>query len=270
MIIVETMSGTESDLCYKSCGEYIVTMKKLSDTICNESRKGIIDQLHAKFRTDKLLVISIEHKETKETLDKVQNTSYLDKKIWYKVSKEVSVTDYDRDVEVIYGKGIHYFLSRETAFYWDNFNIKDGIFKSWYDNGQNTTEYTNVDGKRHGTCRTWNYNGQKITECNYVNGKLNGLWLSWNNEGTLTNEGYYVNGKRDGLWQTWYSNGQKKMKCIYASGYYDGLWKLWYNNGQKNVECIYVVGKKHGPYKRWFYDGKKQIECTYLNDELDQ
>ena len=39
MIGLKFMS--DIDLCYKSCGDFIVTMKKLPDTVTNESRKEI-------------------------------------------------------------------------------------------------------------------------------------------------------------------------------------------------------------------------------------
>ena len=59
-------SSSSSSQCYKKCGDYIVTMKKLPDTITNESRRNVVDPLYAKFRADKLMVVSIEHKDTGE------------------------------------------------------------------------------------------------------------------------------------------------------------------------------------------------------------
>ena len=122
MITIIIMS--DIDLCYKRCGDYIVTMKKLPDTICNESRKGIVDPLHAKFRADKLLVVSIEHKLTGNKINRIQNTTYHNQ-IWYEVSKEVSVTDYNQDLDEVCAPGIHYFLSRDAAFYYNDM-VRDG------------------------------------------------------------------------------------------------------------------------------------------------
>ena len=189
MISIGTMSDSDSDsdLCYKSCGDYIVTMKKLPDTITNESRKGIVDPLHAKFRADKLLVVSIEHKETGERIDRIQNTSYKGNQIWYEVLKEASVIDYDPDPDQVCAPGIHYFLSRDAAFYWEN-PVEDGFYRSWYENGQKREECTYVNGMWHGIYQSWRNNGHKLEECTYVKGILNGHAKHWSMDGQRHSE----------------------------------------------------------------------------------
>ena len=156
-------SGLGLCLCYKSCGNYIITMKKLPDTICNECRKDIVDPLHAKFRADKLYVICIEHKKTGKKIDRIQHTSYPDKKVWYEESKEVFVPDYGKDIDKVYGQGIYYYLSRDVAYYCGN-RIKDGLYRSWYDNGQKKDECTYVAGKKDGLHQLWYEDGQKNEE----------------------------------------------------------------------------------------------------------
>ena len=50
-------------IVFKSCQiEWIVILKKLSDTITNESRSSAIDIQHAKYRGNKFLVIDIVNK----------------------------------------------------------------------------------------------------------------------------------------------------------------------------------------------------------------
>ena len=189
---------SKSGLCYKSCGSYIVTMQKRPDTVCNESREGVVNRIYARFRADKLLVISIKHKETGKNIDRIQNSLYVEK-IWYVVSKEVSVTNYCQDLNKVFAPGIHYFLSREPALYWRNSNIEDGPWKSWYKNGEIYEEGTLRCGKWHGSFLSRYRNGQKEEEITYVDGKLDGPHLRW------------------------YRNGQKKQECTYVKGELSGF-----------------------------------------------
>ena len=154
---------SDSDTCYTCCGDYIVTMKKLPDTVTNESRKDVVDPLHAKFRANKLLVVSIKHLITGKKIDRIQNMSYQNKKIWYEASKEVIEPDLDK-------VGINYFRSREAAFYWQNDQIKDGLMRAWHDNGQIDEECPIVNGKVHGLYRSWYESGQKRNETMFING----------------------------------------------------------------------------------------------------
>ena len=246
------MPDTDSDLCYKSCGDYIVTMKKLPDTITNESRKGIVDPLYASFRANKLLVVSIEHKNvyTWSRINKIQNTSYPNKRIWYEVSKEVYEPDYCRDLNKVSASGIHYFRSRDAAFYWKN-----------YDNGQKMTECAIVDGHS----REWHHNGQISKTCDFHDGKLHGPYRSWYNNGQKWHEHTYIHGRIYGPYQVWYGNGHQSIKCTYVNGKLHGLYQSWYDNGQKWEECTYRNGMMHGLCLSWHENGQKEADCTYVN-----
>ena len=162
---------SDSDLCYKSCGEYIVTMKKLPDTQTNESRKDVVNTRCAKFRANKLLVVDIQHKHTGEKIDRIQNTSYQGRTIWYIKSEVITVSDYDQDLDRVCTTGIHYFLSRERAFYWD-LKVQNGPYRNWHENGQKKEECTYQEGKLHGPFQSWYSNGKKREECTYKEGKL--------------------------------------------------------------------------------------------------
>ncbi len=235
-----TNTNTNSDMCYKKCGDYIVTMKKLPDTRTNESRSNVVDRLHAKFRADKLFVLSIEHETTGEKIDKIENTFYGGRKVCYIVSHEVSVEDYDPDLDKVCAAGIHYFLSRESAFYWniDSKDDLDGPYRKWYENGQKWLECTYKNGVKHGLCQIWYESGQKYMEYTYQNGF------------------------KHGDYQWWYDNGQIANKYTYQNGILHGLYLFWYENGQKWTEFTYKNGEKYGD-QSWHRNGKKMEECTY-------
>src|SRR5438128_254473 len=53
----------EKDCVFKSCDyEWIVVLKKLSDTLTNEDRHCVVDARYAKFRANKLKVMLIFNK----------------------------------------------------------------------------------------------------------------------------------------------------------------------------------------------------------------
>ncbi len=68
----------------------------------------------------------------------------------------------------------------------------NGIYISWYSNGQNSEK---------GTIR----NGEKI-----------GMWAFWDDNGQKKREGIYRNGIQDGLWTYWNESGQQIFKINFA------------------------------------------------------
>jgi hypothetical protein len=167
----------DSNVVYKSCGDYIVVLKKLADTITNESRDNVKDQNNAKFRADKLEVICIFSKNnTSEQLETINNTCYSEKRLTYTVGKIVSVGDYNMDPNKVCTSGIHYFKNITVAFYYE-FDVSHftGHFISWHDNGNKRWECDYVDGKQHDHYIRWDENGNMLCKCEYINDKWG--WL---------------------------------------------------------------------------------------------
>ena len=160
-----------TDIVYKACGEYIVELKRLPDTITNEARNDVVDRNYAKFRGNKFLVHSIKHKITNERISEIENTEFPDK-IKYIVSKEIS-TEFCENLNEICAKGIHFFNSFDAAYYYID-NIKNGIYKEWHDDGRQSKICNYKDGELHGEYKQWNYNGLLIINCNFKDGLLNG------------------------------------------------------------------------------------------------
>ena len=208
-----------TDIVYKACGEYIVELKRLSDTITNEKRDGVVDSNYAKFRGNKFLVHSIKHKITKKNISEIENTEFPDK-IKYIVSKEIS-TEFCENLNEICAKGIHFFNSFDAAYYYID-NIKNGIHKEWYENGR-----------------------QSII-CNYKDGKLYGDYKQWTYDGILIINYRYTNDKLDGSYNKWHYNGQQYIICNYKDGLLDGEYIQWYENGEQSKICNYKDGNIDG------------------------
>ena len=267
MIALICMS--DIDFCYKSCGDYIVTMKKLPDTMTNESRKGIVDPLHAKFRADKLFVINIKHKKTDETINRIQNTTFKDNQVWYEVSKEVSAPDYCENLDIVCAPGIHYFLSRKAAYYWECARDRDinGPYHAWYESGQPYMLHTYLAGKLHGPYQIWYSNGQLKLDCTYVDGELDGPQKLWYDNGKPESEGAHISGEWHGLYRMWYEDGQQVLECTYVAGKLHGPYQSWYRTGEKKLECTYLNGIIDGLYRHWYHDTGEHYQCIYRDGQ---
>ena len=119
--------------------------------------------------------------------------------------------------------------------------------------------YNYKEGKRDGLWRSWHENGQLRTEKNYKDGKGDGLSMRWYENGQLQREYNYKDGKRDGLWRGWYANGQLEREKNYKDGKGDGLYRGWHENGQLEYEYNIKDGKEINE-KCWDYDGN-EIKC---------
>jgi hypothetical protein len=152
---------------YKSCGEYVVILERLLDTITNENRNNIPNEQSkpfAKYRGSKFLVKDIFHKfdSTKKVssisssnfenileyeigkviipdnfdinLEKVcSNGIHYFLKLEYEIGKIIIPDDFDTDLEKVCSNGIHYFLKLECAFYYSLQKIQNGEYLEWYE-----------------------------------------------------------------------------------------------------------------------------------------
>lgn len=72
---------------------------------------------------------------------------------------------------------------------------KDGLWTSWYVNGQKTLEVNFKEGKEDGLWTLWNEKGQKEVEGNWKDGKRSGTWTWWDWNGNITRNRTYEEGE---------------------------------------------------------------------------
>ncbi len=193
---------------YKACQNSIVTMELYEDSLTNEKRKDVFDSLHAKFRTNKVKVISIIDPDTKIKMD--EDRSIHDESFIYKIGQTITESNYYSNINEICAAGIHYFKTYEAALSWYYRNTSDKIKKNgtyigWRENGQKFYERIYKDGKLHGLCQEWYSNGQKECEDNYKDGKLDGLCQYW----------YY--GEKQKCYEKNYKDGELISKSLSSS-----------------------------------------------------
>ena len=245
----------------------VVTLEIPEDAITNMKRKNIVNVKYAKHRTNKAKVLKIEDDTGKEYTSAI-SFSYGGKSLQYVLNDTIVINDYDMDLESVCSTGIHFFLTRRCAEFYDLSCMTNGLFQMWYDNGQKEVECMYVNGNRHGLYQCWYENGQKWKKCMYINNKEEGLFQCWYETGQKYMEYNSANGKRNGLYQMWHENGQKWEECNYEYGQKHGVFQSWHFNGQKSMECTYVNDRLHGLYQSWLLNGQKWTVSMYEKGKL--
>ena len=173
----------------------LVTLEIPSGANTNLDRKDVKDKLYAKYRCDKAFVLCIEDEEGIKY--KSASTSIFSfKKIKYVVGEEIFEKDYDKDVNVVCGEGIHFFLTKEVALLYGLHYLDEGEYKDWHSNGQLRVLSNYKEGKKNGEYKMWYEDGKLHLFCNYKEDKLEGEYKLWYMDGKLITDEVYVNGEK--------------------------------------------------------------------------
>lgn len=229
---------TDSNYIYKSCESYIVVLKKIMDETfkTNENRSGIINENYAKFRANKVEVVSIFNKGLfTYQIDNIQNSHYP-KKINYKVGAIIEINNFNDDNNIICAAGIHYYKTIDSAFYFNFYEIilTNKLSQNYYE---------------------WHDNGSLSLECTFLNGMLHGKYQKWDKNGTKTYDYVYHYDKLNGRYQKWYPNGNLMIDCKYKNDVLVDIYVEYYDNGNKSIEIIYNGSTIYKKKITWSKDG---------------
>ena len=232
---------------YKKCrNDLIVVLKKMDDTITNETRTSVVDSRYAKFRGNcfyvELIISSTAPQYTFTSANSIHVGNFE-----YVTGTLVKAARYDPNDDDICAGGIHYFKDIRGAYYYAHLVARfpinfSGVKRTYYDNGQLATRRT------------------------FVNGIINGIEVSWYENGKLRYQCNYADKKPEGWVTTWYKNGRIESQYKYEDGMQNGSVTKWYENGQ--VKCQYSCGDdmKQGEYVEWDANGVVSYKCNYHND----
>jgi len=70
-------------------------------------------------------------------------------------------------------------------------NQRDGLWKSFYENGSPWSETTFKEGKKEGKTTTWYENGKKRYDGFFKNDMESGRWVFWNEDGSVAGSKNY-------------------------------------------------------------------------------
>jgi antitoxin component YwqK of YwqJK toxin-antitoxin module len=191
-------------LCHNTCARraWIVVMKKIFDTITNESRDGVINTRYAKFRANKLQVVTIisYHNPKRRSKKIIHKPDCMFPSTVYIKGHIVEPDKYDYDLNIICSNGIHYFNSIEAAYYYELMSYDySGVWKTYRDNGEIFSYCTYKKGIKHGNYVSYYPSGNKNSEGSYVDDVKNGHWTHYLG-GDVVDEGSYVDNKKHGRW----------------------------------------------------------------------
>ena len=147
--------------------------------------------------------------------------------------------------------------------------IKDGVLKSYYENGnlQETSYYK--DGKLEGIQIAYYENGSLKSESTYKNGKLNGMVKSYYENGKIQREFNTKDGKLNGLAKEYLENGNLLGEINYKNDKLDGLMRVYYENNNIKQESNMKNNEPNGIVKNYRDDGTLMAEVNYKNGKLD-
>jgi len=202
---------------YIGTTKVLITLLIPNDALTNKNRNTIINPLHAKYRCNKAYVIDIV--DENDYAYEFAESGFYSKKLIY-IKNKLITSDFDDDILVENGKGIHYFIDIHTAInyrvpilqqYWLD---KENIYRNYYGNGQLHQEikYTLDDNKRI---------SYKIIQEYFPTGQIK---LDYN---------LAIN-KYDGIYREWYANGQMKKRLTYKNSKVISYVEYWDIRGNKH------------------------------------
>lgn len=101
---------------------------------------------------------------------------------------EEYITD-DKGNKVLY-KETHFFPGEQkyVSGTYNNANLRNGVWTSWYENGQKNSEQKYVNGKEDGAYNVWHPNGKKYIKGAYKMGEKVGTWYFYDTLGTVVKQ----------------------------------------------------------------------------------
>jgi antitoxin component YwqK of YwqJK toxin-antitoxin module len=124
-------------------------------------------------------------------------------------------------------------LIRFIKFKKNNPEKKEGLFKTFYENGNIKSEDNYQNWKLNGVCKSFYENGNIKSENIYRNNELNGVCKSFYENGNIESE-YNFLSETSFECKKWHSNGQIKHQEKYTR--FLKQRKCWNENGEQ-VKC---------------------------------
>jgi len=101
--------------------------------------------------------------------------------------------------------------------------------------------------QRNGVWTSWYRNGQKQLEGRYTEDVPVGKFVWWHSNGQKAIEGEYTTGKQSGSWVWWHQNGQKNISGEYVQGNPINKWTWWREDGKVTKVADMSIEKDLAP-----------------------
>lgn len=156
------------------------------------------------------------------------------------------------------------------VFYMSSVQKVMAQYKSYLLNDGDTINSIDKNNFRQGIWRTFWPDGNLKSEVVYRDNKKNGLEMNWyNRTNCVKKEAYYYNGQLDGTVTFYNKNCKKEFVENYKNGIKEGLEISYYPNGNIKAEGYYKKGNLDGVYKVYTKAGKFDFESRTTNGPVD-
>lgn len=136
---------------------------------------------------------------------------------------------------------------------------KEGMYKSFDDDGKLIEEATYANGELHGERRLYYADGSVQSIETFEYGQHNGRFLNFHENGKVQLQGKYLNGNMEGEWRGYYDNGQLKEIVPFINNNENGAFIEYHPNGNLKAEGNYLNGdNEDGELK--LYDESGELE----------
>ena len=252
----------------KAAYNKLVILEIPEDAKTNLHRKNVVKPQFAKYRASKALVREIIDLTTGQRVETAYSINVND--FIYRSGKIVSPTDpFDENLEEVCSSGIHFYLDREVAEFYEKHTPRNGECKNWHDNGLFERHSFMKEGKKHGEFKAYSdkVDGLMIFTENYFEGKKHGVSKTFfDTTGTPCEESTYENDKLNGKYLRWYPSGQIQIDCYYIKGKLDGEYRQWYEDGKLRFKNIYNNHNREGEALEWHPNGQLARQMFFKDD----
>lgn len=141
---------------------------------------------------------------------------------------------------------------------------RQGPWTFWYRNGQVRSETVWEKGIKNGTFKTWYEDGTRQHELVYVNDRLEGPVKKWHENGQLALEGRYETDLPAAEWTHWQPDGTRREVDVYdAPGH--GVATFYYPDGTREGTKEIDGGKENGTFLHHRPDGTREFRLTLVD-----
>lgn len=166
----------------------------------------------------------------------------------------------------------------------DKLGRKQGIWRTYHDNGITASEATYVDDRRNGLYKEYDRKGELTLLEKYDDGLLVtdaeettvlDIKNEYGSDGSIIGTGTYRDGKKHGVHRTYDETGSIVASSIYekgvktaegligVSGRYEGDWILFYQDGSVKEKGAYEDGVREGDWEFYYENGELRQKGEY-------
>jgi len=154
---------------------------------------------------------------------------------------------------------IHFYSNGQKSSYGHYINgLKDGEFRTWYENGKLSAIWDTGKGKSKGRVKCYRQDGTLEREAIVEEESYKGYFKFYDEDEHIKSEGNLLNDStRIGRWIDYYQNGNPEYIMNYEAGKINGICSVYYENGILESKLLFEEGFVKDTIVIYDSEGKK-------------